>query len=309
MLVVVEAVADDGVHGAVGPHVEEQRQEDVEEDVWFVAGGAVEGGDEGSAAGVVDDPGFAPAEDGFALAVSFVDAVVDEVHAVAAQQLEVFGAAWVDLLDGCAQAGAVHDADVADRRVQKVAVVADGVGQLADERDIRGRREAVVVSGLLAAAAERDDAAVIGVLGEIVAVGEVVGPKRGERAGVHGGEGGAQVAAVGGCCDFAERGDGTAEVCDGSATLGSERPGAKYGSDGRLAECGGERGARVKVATVRSAAGRCQALDGVVDGGVEGEEVVEALLGAFSDLAGGAAAGDLVLFGDEQLQGERMLAR
>ena len=41
--VVVEAVADDGVHGAVGPHVEEQWQEDVEEDVWFVAGGTVEG--------------------------------------------------------------------------------------------------------------------------------------------------------------------------------------------------------------------------------------------------------------------------
>ena len=80
---------------------------------------------------------------------------------------------------------------VADGRVQQVAVVADGVSQLADERDVRGGREAVVVSGLLAAAAERDDAAVVGVLGEVVAVGEVVGPQRGERAGVHGREGGA----------------------------------------------------------------------------------------------------------------------
>ena len=51
---------------------------------------------------MVDDARFAPAEDRIDLAVSLVDAVVDEVHAVAAQQLEVFGAAGVDLLDGCA---------------------------------------------------------------------------------------------------------------------------------------------------------------------------------------------------------------
>lgn len=307
-VVVEDSVGDEGVHRAVRPQLEQQRQQLVAYDLRLVAGGPPERPDQRQPACLVDDPGLAPSQDRVVVSVALVDGEVDEVHTGAAQQREVHAAARVDLLDRRSKPSAVDDPDMRDPGVAQRAIVILDRSELADQGDVRRDRDERVVAWFGAAAAERDDASVHRVLGEVIAEGEVVRPDGAEGAGVHGGEGGTQVAAAGGGGDLAQHGDGGAEIADRAASLRRERVAAKNGGDRGLAEGGGERGAGAQAVGVRCAAAGLQARDRFGDGGVEGQELLEALLGARSKLRWAVARGALGLLGEQQLQGARQLA-